>query len=871
MLRSKNLSFGSKKKGFTLIELLAVIVIVAIISLIATPLIMNVIKDSKDGAYESQKKMIEHAAELYYVSHFDDLIWDGDTTYIELVDLKDRGYLKQNITNPLSGVSIPDDTKVIVYKAGDDLIYSLQLYDDSSFKWYEKKMVNMVKSMNLYLPNNIGDKITVDLDDLISAGKIDEIRIPTDITSRCVGYVDIEKTSTKNYEYSSYIDCLLGASTFFSNYVSFGGKYMDEFEKVIATSDGGYLAVGRSNTETINKYNIISNGVYDAIIVKFNSSGTVEWTHNFGGLLRDRFYSVIEIDNGYIAVGETFSGELSGFKGGNSDALIVKYDKSGNLISSKVFGNSGNEGIFFDIISSDNQVIVTGKLAAVADGDLSDFVIPSDYKTYMAVNIIFDMNLNYLKSSIIGGNSYNQFQKTIRTSDGGFISIGYTNSNNSVFADLKYIKSGYNYEGLIVKYDGDFNIEKIKLFSGTGHSYFNDIIEVDDGYILVGNSVAYDNDMEGLNKSDNGLKDAIIVKYDKSLQNIMWKKSFGGSGEDTFQSIVKNNNSVIVVGSSKSNDMDMNNISKSNEGYRNAILVEYNISNGNLVNKKVFGGSNSESFNSIVKNSDNNYIVAGSSFSTNKDLKNFNKGHQDAILVAYDNKFNLTKKFNEEVVIIDKLQTITADYGAELSLDYTNIYTSNNPEVDLKGWCSSYTPSGINNYDYSQCLKPLNDDDMKLLNNIETPNYYKQIISGEKEYTIDNKIDNYTDWLYLHFRMVDGKTDLSNLKIKFKDGYIGSIEEGINTGYIEPLVTVSNILIYAPYNERTYPNTTGILYTNGILNNVGSYPDVYLLFKPKKEVVSIIFTSTRTMTTNIDRGFSIYELRNFDMSINPTN
>ena len=38
------------QKGFTLIELLAVIVILAVIALIATPLIMNVINDAKEGA-----------------------------------------------------------------------------------------------------------------------------------------------------------------------------------------------------------------------------------------------------------------------------------------------------------------------------------------------------------------------------------------------------------------------------------------------------------------------------------------------------------------------------------------------------------------------------------------------------------------------------------------------------------------------------------------------------------------------------------------------------------------------------------------------------------------------------------------------------
>lgn len=43
----------NKQKGFTLIELLAVIVILAIIALIATPIILNVIETAKKGAAES--------------------------------------------------------------------------------------------------------------------------------------------------------------------------------------------------------------------------------------------------------------------------------------------------------------------------------------------------------------------------------------------------------------------------------------------------------------------------------------------------------------------------------------------------------------------------------------------------------------------------------------------------------------------------------------------------------------------------------------------------------------------------------------------------------------------------------------------------
>ena len=57
-----------KRQGFTLIELLAVIVVLAIIALIATPIVMNTIESSKKGAtLESVRNMV-HAAELYFIS-----------------------------------------------------------------------------------------------------------------------------------------------------------------------------------------------------------------------------------------------------------------------------------------------------------------------------------------------------------------------------------------------------------------------------------------------------------------------------------------------------------------------------------------------------------------------------------------------------------------------------------------------------------------------------------------------------------------------------------------------------------------------------------------------------------------------------------
>ena len=54
--------------GFTLIELLAVIVILAMIALIATPIVLDIIKSSKKSAVEESAKNIVSAAETYYAS-----------------------------------------------------------------------------------------------------------------------------------------------------------------------------------------------------------------------------------------------------------------------------------------------------------------------------------------------------------------------------------------------------------------------------------------------------------------------------------------------------------------------------------------------------------------------------------------------------------------------------------------------------------------------------------------------------------------------------------------------------------------------------------------------------------------------------------
>ncbi|MDD4608052.1 MAG: prepilin-type N-terminal cleavage/methylation domain-containing protein [Bacilli bacterium] len=863
------------KKGFTLIELLAVIVILAIIAIISVPIITDLINKSRYGAFGVTKKNIEHAAELYYAKNADDIFWEDNISYVTIGTLKSKKFLRNNVVNTLDSTSINDDTKVLLYRKGRKIDYSLQLYDEQFFDWYQGQMVQASKKEDITLPTNVGDIVTVDLEVLMNKGLVDELRLPLELDSRCVGYVEIEKTAD-NYEYIGYVDCLQGASTFASHYVSYGGKYLDNFIDIIETSDGGYIAVGESNSEVITKYGTGNNGKYDAIIVKFDSNGNVEWSHNFGGTNNEIYHSVAEVPDGYVAVGTTSSidGDLENiYKGGTFDGMVVKYDKQGKLLKAVTHGTSATtyrELISKVIYDGENLVMVGVINVNAKDGDAEGLV--TELTSEVSVIVKMDKDLNIIWRNLFGGTRFDYFSSLKKTTDNGYIVVGYSNSNNYDMEGIGYTDLARR-EAIIVKYNNDGTVQYKNSFKGSNQDYFYDVVEVNDGYVAVGTSNSTDLGMQNLNKSDNGYFDAIIVKFNKSLSNVIWAKSYGGTFDDYFNGITKTNtNELIVVGNSRSTDMDMSSITISSNGYSNAIIIKYDSADGNLLDKKSFGGSNSEIFNNVIAKTDNNYVVTGQSFSVDGNLKNFNKGHSDGILVKYDNNLNLVKSLKEPVILIDKLKTIVPNYGTNINNNnYENIYTTNNPQNDLGAWCSENSNYGLQyNYKYGSCLIPFNNDDIKQLTNNETINGLKKVYLGEKEYNIDINPDNNYNWHLIYMNFVNSSwVELSNFKVKFSDGYVSSIEDATKNGYLEPLVIVSNSISRLPIGDNRYffPTPVNLIYTDGTTGK-GITPSVHILIKPKKnKLTSIIFTSSKETESD---GLKISELRNFDMSITPT-
>jgi hypothetical protein len=129
-----------------------------------------------------------------------------------------------------------------------------------------------------------------------------------------------------------------------------------------------------------------------------------------------------------------------------------------------------------------------------------------------------------------------------------------------------------------------------------------------------------------------GGQDLWVVKFGSEGDKI-WHKKFGGTQEDIGNTIVRtSDNNYLILGSTLSNDGDVS----GNKGERDAWLIKID-NDGELLWQKTIGGSREDWLYNIKSAGDGNYLMAGWTLSDDGDVSS-NHGNTDAWIVKVNDQ-----------------------------------------------------------------------------------------------------------------------------------------------------------------------------------------------------------------------------------------
>jgi len=356
------------------------------------------------------------------------------------------------------------------------------------------------------------------------------------------------------------------------------------------------------------------------------SNGTLGLIQTFGGSKNDVAQSVIAtLDGGFAVIGYTQSmdGDVSDKLNESFDFWVLKFNSEANLEWNKTFGGSGDDRGFDIIQTSDNGFAILGYTDS-SDGDIT---INNGFRDFWLVKLDASGNLTWQKS--FGFSGADEGIAIIETSDNDFLISGVLDVTSSGgqgnLGRFVTEHAGGDYWAIKVSSSGDLIWSR--FYGGSFTDSPTGIIENNNNeFIFVGGSDSNDVDIT----NNKGSYDFWVVKSEAG-GNMIWEKSFGGSEIDEARGIVSTyDGSHIIVGDTRSNEQDVS----LNNGAADLWIIKIS-DDGDLIWNRSIGGSNFDVSRSINKTSDNGFIIAGSSRSSDGDVAR-NQGQNDAWIVKID-------------------------------------------------------------------------------------------------------------------------------------------------------------------------------------------------------------------------------------------
>ncbi len=399
---------------------------------------------------------------------------------------------------------------------------------------------------------------------------------------------------------------------------TFGGSNNDIARGIIETTDGGYAIIGHTNSINgdITDKQVEEN---DFWVLKLDQNGTIEWQRTYGGSGDDLGRAIIQTsDGGYAITGPSRSSDGdSSNNEGQHDHWVLKLDAQGEIQWERSFGFAGHDHSQSLLQTNDGGYFIGGYLDVDASGGLGNDAKTAKHGVGEFWAQKLDINGNLEWRRYFGGSNNDRIHKVLQAHDDNFLLIGSSESN-----DFDIHNSNGSYDLWVVKIDTNGDMLWEKSFGGSGIDNGYAATKTNDGnYLIAGTAISTDGDIT----NSRGNSDIWIVKIDDS-GNLLWEKSFGGSGFDAAFAIDKGNgvfSSYVVAGNSKSNDGDLS----ENNGENDFWVLKIDTS-GNLLFEKSLGGSGLDFAHGVIETFDQKIVVVGETESSDNDITS-NKGKKD--------------------------------------------------------------------------------------------------------------------------------------------------------------------------------------------------------------------------------------------------
>ena len=362
------------------------------------------------------------------------------------------------------------------------------------------------------------------------------------------------------------------------------------------------------------------------------------WTKQLGTSNRQESGSDITTDSsGNIYVTGYTGGGLDGnTSSGYRDIFLIKYNSSGTKQWTKQLGtsssNCGNDIIFSDQVNypsscgssagngvttdSSGNIYVTGFTVGGLDGNTS-----SGYWDIFLIKYNSSGTKQWTKQL---GNSVNQHGKDVTTDSSGNIYVtGYTGGG------LDGNTSSGSWDIFLVKYNSSGTKQWTKQL-GTSSSDFGNSVTTDSS----GNIYVTGDTYGGLDgNTSSGLGDIFLVKYNSSGTK-QWTKQLGTSKGDSGNGVTTDSSdNIYVTGYTSGLENYVGLDGNTSLGSTDIFLVKYN-SSGTKQWTKQLGTNSMDSGNGVTTDSSGNIYVTGS---TSGGLDgNTSSGSGDIFLVKYN-------------------------------------------------------------------------------------------------------------------------------------------------------------------------------------------------------------------------------------------